>query len=146
MKKTIACEQAQKLEGKNLEAHAAVCADCREAEKTFAWMRNFAAQTAPENLPAPGFLLFKARLERRRAARNRAVKPIVWAQIFSALLVGFAFVYLQRVESFSFSEILIQTFTRLKSLIPFFVFGLMSAILICSAFAYFLRETKKLKR
>ena len=144
MKKT--CEQAQKLRDKDLEAHIAACDDCREAEKVSAWMQKFALRSAPRVLPAPGFILFKARLARKRVARNRAVKPIVWTQIFSALLVGLAFVYLQTVESFSIGGILNQTLARLKPLAPFMVLGLMSADLICSAFAYFLRETKKLKR
>ena len=140
------CEQAQNLQGKHLEAHVAACDDCREAETTSAWMRKLAANTAPRALPAPGLILFKARLNQKRAAASRAVKPIVWAQAFSALLVGATFVYLQTIESFSLGALLNQTLTRLKPLIPFFIFGLMSAGLICSVFAYLLRETKKLKR
>lgn len=141
------CEQAQKLRGKELDTHVAACADCREAEKAFVFMQKFAAATAPPRpLPAPGFLLFKARLDEKRVARERAVKPIVWAQGFSALLVSAAIVYLQTVGSFSSLGILNETFTRLKPLTPFFVFGAVSAVLICSAFAYLLRESKKLKR
>ena len=141
------CEQAQKLRGEDLAAHIAACDDCSEAEKAFAFMQKFAAATAPPRpLPAAGFLLFKARLEEKRAAQDKAVKPIVWAQVFSALLVSAAVVYLQTVGSFSFLGILNETFSRLKPLAPFFVFGAASAILICSVFAYLLRETKKLKR
>jgi hypothetical protein len=141
------CEQAQKLRGENLETHIAACDDCRDAERTFDFMQKFAAATAPTRaFPAAGFLLFKARLEEKRAARKSAVKPIVWAQIFSALLVSAAVVYLQTVGSFSSLGILNETFTRLKPLVPFFVFGAVSAGLICAAFAYLLRETKKLKR
>lgn len=152
MKKLTGCQYEQKVRGgatgdKNLEIHIAGCPECQESQKISDWMQKFAVQTPkPQNLPAPGFLMFKSRLIEKQSAVKRAVQPIVWAQIISALIVVLGIVYLQIKSEMPIGEILSQTFALLSSIAPLFIFSLISAALICFAFAYFLRETKGLKK
>src|SRR5688500_15426722 len=92
MKNITGCEYAGKIKSlkqdKNLRRHIAVCAECQEAQKISAWMQEFSAQTAtPQNLPAPGFLLFKARLLQKQTAAARAAQPIFWMQIAVLILL-----------------------------------------------------------
>ena len=118
----------------------------REMQVIDNWMQRFATSTAPpENLPAPGFLLFKARLLEKRSAAARAVQLIVRMQIFSAIAVALAVIYMLTKSRVSVVSILNETFVSLGSVAWLVVFSLISAALICLAFAYFLRETKELK-
>ena len=111
-----------------------------------AWMQKLAAATAPpDKLPAPGFLLFKARLLEKQSAAARAVQPIVRMQIFSAIAVALAVIYMLMKSRVPVVSTINETFISLGSVAWLFVFSLMGAVLICLAFAYFLRETKELK-
>jgi len=119
----------------------------RERQMVDGWMRKFAAVTEPpENLPAPGFILFKAHLLEKQSAAARVVQPIVQMQIFSAMVVGLAVIYLLTKSRLPVVSILNETFASLASVAWLFVPGLIGAILICVFFAYFLRETKNIKK
>jgi hypothetical protein len=150
MKGLMNCQLAEKIlnsaasDGENLETHIAICSECQEARRVSDWMQNFAALSSkPQNLPAPGLLLFKSRLVEKQTAARRAVRPIFWMQIVSALIVGLAVVYLQAKNSTSISEIFRETFASLSSVAPMFALSLLGAALICYGFAYSLRPKRK---
>ena len=148
------CRKAQKIDqsnqpnnDQNLKRHIAECAECQNALEVFVWMREFAERTAPpENLPAPGFLLFKARLIEKQSAATRAVQPIVRMQIASAAVFFLAIGGLLLKSRMPVGSLLITAFSSLVSLAPLLISSLTGAALICLAFAYFLRETKVLKK
>ena len=111
------------------------------------WMRKFAGQTAlPQNLHAPGFLLFKARLIEKQSAADRAVQPIVRTQIAAAVIFALAIGWLPLKGQTPFGSLMKETFLSLLSVTPVIILGVMLALLICLAFAYFMRETKALKK
>ena len=147
MKKTDGCQAAEKIRqnarGENLEIHVAACAECLEARKIADWMQKFAAQTAtPQNLRAPGFLLLKARLRRREADASRAVKPIVWMQTASIVMLILGVIWLEMKSDAPILGALTGTFSLLATVAPLFIFAMVVASLICFAFAYKLRDTK----
>ena len=151
MNKLTGCEYEQKVrrqaienrQDENFRMHIAGCPECQESQRVSDWMREFAAQTPkPQNLRAPGFLLFKARLIEKQTAVRRAIRPIVWAQIASVLIVLSAMVYLQLKSRMPIGEFLGETFASLSPIAPLFVFSLIVAAFICSGFAYFLRKTR----
>ena len=154
MKKTDYCEKAKKNyweamdePNKNLARHVADCPECRRLQKVNDWMQKFAAQTAPpKNLPAPGFLIFKARLIEKQAAATRAVLPIFWAQIASILVFAVGVGWLLLKGETSIGGLLKEAFLSLSTLAPLLAVGAASAVLICSVFAYLLRRTEKLKK
>jgi hypothetical protein len=147
MKKTNGCREAEKIgrdgRGENLETHIDACAECLEARKVAEWMQKFAAQTAPpQNLRAPGFLLLKARLSRKQADANRAVKPIAWMQATAIVMLLLGVVWLEiKIDAPIFST-LSETFALLASVSPLFIFAIAGAALICFAFAYKMRGRK----
>ncbi len=150
MKKITGCEYANKIKSskqdKTLELHIAVCAECQQSQKVFDFMQKFAAQTQPPNLPAPGFLVFKARILQKQSAAIRAVQPIFWMQIAASVLFISAIGWFLGKSQTPISSILKETFLSLLSVAPLFILGVVSAVLICFAFAYFLRETKEFKK
>jgi hypothetical protein len=119
----------------------------KEIQTADAWMQKFAEQTAlPQNLPAPGLLLFKARLIEKQSAVIRAVQPIIRAQIASVLIFALGAGWLLLKSRMQIGSLLKETFLSLSSVATLFVLGVSSAVLICLAFAYFLRETKEFKK
>ena len=151
MKKITGCEYANKIKSskqdKNLEPHVAGCAECQEAQKVSVWMQKFAAEIQPpENLPAPGFLLFKARLLKKQSAAERAAQPIFLMQFAALILIVLTSgLVVLKVET-PIGSILKVTFLSLASVAPLFIFGAISAILICLGFAYLLRKAKIFKK
>lgn len=110
-------------------------------------MREFAAVTsAPQNLPAPGLLLFKARLVEKQSEASRALQPVVFARATSAtiflLVVGWLLLKSQSPISFLIKE----AFRSLSAVAPLLVSGIAIGSLICLAFAYFLRDAKEFKK
>ena len=151
MNKIIYCRNAQKInqsnDDKNLERHIAECAECRKAQEVFDWMREFAEQTAlPQNLPAPGFLLFKAKLIEKQSAADRAVQPIVRMQIASAVIFALAIGWLLLKSQTPVGSLMKETFSSLLSAAPLLVLVVTSAILICFAFAYFSRGNERVQK
>lgn len=151
MKKLTGCQYAAEInsskQDKHLRQHIAGCPECQEAQKVSDWMRKFAAQTAaPQNLPAPGFLLFKGRLLQKQSAATRAAEPIFWMQIVALFLLILTSIWFALKVEMPIASILKEIFFSLLSVAPLLIFGVISAILICLGFAHFLRETKKLKK
>ena len=147
MKKLTGCEYANKIkfskEDKNLELHIAGCGECQQTRKVFDFMQKFAAQTPPpQNLPAPGFLIFKARILQKQTAANRAVQPIFRMQMAASVLFVSVIGWFLGKSPTPITSILKEAFLSLLSAAPLFIFGVISAVLICAAFAYFLREKK----
>ncbi|HSK73729.1 MAG TPA: hypothetical protein VK892_18675 [Pyrinomonadaceae bacterium] len=145
MKNITGCEYAQKIKSskqdKNLEPHISGCAECQEAQKISGWMRKFAAQTQPpQNLPAPGFLLFKARLLQKQTAAAQAVQPIFWMQIAALFLLVLTGGWLALKAETLFGSILQETFSSLLSAAPFFILGVIGAVVICFGFNYLLHK------
>ena len=121
--------------------------ELQEKQMIDAWMQKFAGQTAlPQNLSAPGFLLFKARLIEKQSAAARAVQPIVRMRIASAVIFALAIGWLLLKNQTPIGSLMKETFSSLLSVAPLIVLSVMSAVLICFAFAYFLRETKEFKK
>jgi hypothetical protein len=121
--------------------------ELQETQMVDAWMRKFAGQTAlPQNSTAPGFLLFKARLIEKQSAAARAVQPLVRMQIASVVIFALAIGWLLLKSQTPVGSLMKETFSSLLSVAPLIVLGVMSAVLICLAFAYFLRETKEFKK
>ncbi len=121
--------------------------ELQETQMIDAWMKKFAEQTAlSQNLPAPGFFLFKARLIEKQSAATRAVQPIVRMQIASVVMFALAIGWLLLKSQTPIGFLMKETFSSLLSVAPLIVLGVMSAVLICLAFAYFLRETKEFKK
>lgn len=155
MKKINGCRDARQIrrqamrhgQDKNLERHVAECSECQKSREVFDWMRGFAEQTAlPQNLPAPGFLLFKARLIDKQSAARHAVQPVIRMQIASAVIFALAIGWLLLKSQTPVGSLMKETFLSLLSVAPLFIIGVMSAILICFIFRYFLRETKEFKK
>lgn len=83
----VAVESATGEMSAELAAHINLCAGCRETLRVANMVRLFAhATTPPLALPAPGLLLWKSRLLERRAAAERATKPLVIVQAVSCVL------------------------------------------------------------
>ena len=148
MKKITGCEYANRIKSskqdKNLELHIAGCAECQQSQKVSEWMTNFAAQTQQtQNLPAPGFLLFKARLLQKQSALTRAVQPIFWMQIVALFLLVLLSGWLVLKVEMPISSILKEIFLILLSVAPFLIPGVAGAIVICFGFNYLLHKTKE---
>lgn len=148
MKKITGCEYANKIkfskQDKNLEPHIAGCAECQEAQKISGWMQKFAAQTAaPQSLPAPGFLLFKARLLQKQSAATRAAEPIFRMQIVALFLLILTSIWLALKVETQIGLILKETFLSLLSAAPFLILGVVGAMVICFAFNYLLHKSSK---
>ena len=147
MKKITGCEYANKIKSskqdKTLALHIAGCAECRQTQKVFNFMQKFAAQTQPQqNLPAPGFLIFKARLLQKQSAGMRVIQPIFWMQIIAVILLVSASGWFLLKGDTPIGSILKETFLSLLAVAPLFVFGVTGAVLICWAFNYFLRRNE----
>jgi hypothetical protein len=149
------CQHEQKIRsrlikgeaGDNLESHIANCAECRESQKIFDWMQNFAGQTEPlQNLPAAGLLLFKARLVKKQITARRAVQPIALMQIASIILFALAVGFVLIKARAPVVSMLAETFLSLRSVVPLVFFSLLIAAFACAAFAYFLSGAKKFKK
>lgn len=85
----VAAESATASMSEELAAHAALCADCGETLRVARLMRLFADATpTPHALPPPGLLLWKSRMHERRAAQERATKPLVIVQAASCALAA----------------------------------------------------------
>lgn len=145
MKRINGCADAQKLgqHDENLELHIAGCAECRQSQRVGVWMQKFAAATEPSaNLPAPGFLLFKARLLKKQSAAERAVQPIVWMRIIAVVLLAATTGWLLIKSEAPTGSIVKETIMSFSPVAPLFFFVVIGAALFCLAFAYFLREAK----
>jgi len=145
--KTEGCEyEARVMRGerdKALEAHISGCEHCREAGRVSAWMRGLAEQTSPGNLPAPGFLLFKARLSKKYSDTARALLPVAAMQVAAVLLFIAAGAWLAAKSGLSVGPAVVGTLRSLSASAPLLFLGVTGGLLICAAAAYFLREPKK---
>jgi hypothetical protein len=131
------------LRDEDFKIHISGCAECRETQRVSDWMQKFAAQVAPpQNLRTPGFLLLKARVIEKQSAASRAVQPIFWMQIASILMIIPGIIWLEIKSDTPILPVLTGAFASLSSVAPIFFFGVISAALICFAFAYKIRGTK----
>src|SRR5947208_713308 len=80
-----------------LKQHVAACPACTESFRVQSWMRRFSGETADANLPAAGFLLFKARLMERQSAARAALRPIAIMKIAAAIIAGTAWIVLESI-------------------------------------------------
>ncbi len=71
-------------------AHLATCDVCQEVLRVASWVRGLAEADADDcrALPSAGFILWKSQLLKRRAAAERATRPITIIQIFSGIIVA----------------------------------------------------------
>lgn len=145
--KTEGCEyEARVTRGERddrLEAHISGCEHCREAGRVSAWMRGLAEQTSPRNLPAPGFLLFKARLSKKHSDTARALLPVAAMQTAAVLLFIAAGAWLVTKSGLPVGTAMTETLRSFSATAPLLFLGAVSGILLCLAAAYFLRDPKK---
>ncbi|MDR3771728.1 MAG: hypothetical protein P4L26_00175 [Terracidiphilus sp.] len=74
-----------------LHAHLAECRSCGELlVVTQAFQRLRASAAAQAELPAPGYLWWRAQLRRRNAALERMAKPILGAYVFALSILAVA--------------------------------------------------------
>ncbi len=74
-----------------LRAHLAECRSCAELLLvTQAFQRSRATAVAQAELPAPGYLWWRAQLRRRNAALERVAKPILGAYVFALSILAVA--------------------------------------------------------
>lgn len=141
-------EAANDERNEKFEFHVARCAECGNLQKISARMQKFAADTAalPLNLPAPGLILFKARLLEKQSAVERATQPIIKAQIASAIIFAAAICWLLVTGKTIAVSVFTETFRGLLTVAPLIVLAAVGAGLICLAFAYFLRGIKEFKK
>ena len=147
MKESI-CEFAKESEVRNeqWQRHAAVCGDCREVLRTIEWMRTLAATTSQHSdTPAPGYLVFKARLQARVSDVDRAALPVnvmaIAAGIFlivaTAISVGFG-------GETRFGSIMVEALFLLSTYVTVILFAVVLVIGICGTVVY-LSDSKTVK-
>jgi hypothetical protein len=105
----------QLIEDEEWRRHAAGCQDCREMLAVAEWMTKLVESTAiSPALPAAGFLLFKAQIQKRLMAATRIMLPIYAMTIVSGILLIAAVVRLVR-EKTRVASIMIDAIGMLSS-------------------------------
>lgn len=90
----------QLIEDEEWRRHAAGCQDCREMLAVAEWMTKLVESTAiSPALPAAGFLLFKAQIQKRLLAATRVMLPFYAMTIVSGVLLIAAVVGLVRAKT-----------------------------------------------
>lgn len=146
MKMSI-CELAGEsgIRDEQWRSHAAGCSDCRELLAVGEWMTTFAASTSPSrDLPAAGYLLFKARLRERVYAVDRAARPV------NAMMIGMG-VFLTAATAIGvmlgretrFGSIIIEAFWLLATYIPLIFLAAAFAVSVCGAVIFFDLKNRK---
>ena len=140
MKESI-CELAREpmMRDEGWQRHAADCRDCRELLSVAEWMTTLAATTPPGlELPAASYLLFKARIQERRLAADRAVRPV------HAMTIGAGILFLAAAgigtvlgRETRFGWIMVGTFKLLAEFAGLILLAVTIVAVICSAAAYF---------
>lgn len=71
--------------GDDLKKHLESCGDCRETQKIarFFQMNAAASERIAAKLPTAGFVWWKSQLQKKRAAAERAGKPILLIEIIA---------------------------------------------------------------
>ena len=116
MKETI-CDLARTavIHDDNWRRHTSDCADCREVLAAVEWMITLAESTAiGRGLPAPGFLLFKAKMQKRSLAADRVALPTYAMTVISGILLIAAMAGLLSAET-RVASITINAFRLLSS-------------------------------
>lgn len=119
----------------------------RETQIVSDWMQKLAGQTElPRQLPTPGFLLFKARLIEKQSAAARVLRTIAGMQIVSVGVFALGIGWLLLKSQLPIGLLLKKTFLSLSSVAPLLICGIITAALICLAFAHFLSKTTEFKK
>src|SRR5215475_4601844 len=95
------CDLARKqlILDDNWRRHSVDCPDCRETLAVIEWMTSLADNTAvPRELPRPGFLLFKAQIQKRLLAARRVDLPIYAMTVVAGILLVAGTISLLSVE------------------------------------------------
>lgn len=117
--------------------------DDLQERKISEWMQAIAEQTAPpQDLPAPGLLLFKARLIEKRVAAARAIRPLVWMRTAALAVFALAMLWLVLSARSPLAQLFRETLSSLMSVVALFFFGVIVATVICLTFAFFLRHDR----
>lgn len=131
----------------DLERHVAGCPKCSESMMLLGRMQTMAGQTAaPQNLPAAGLLLFKARLLDKQSAAKRAVRPIFWMKLAAPVVGVLGLVFLWTSGGPQVGSIISKTIGSFAAIAPLAVLAIVGAILFCLTAALFFREPKRKKR
>lgn len=119
-----------------ISAHLNACPDCQETARIVSFFqRELAREPLASNLPAAGFLWWKAKLREKKVAAERAARPIIIAQTIAVFAIFFSGIYLIGVFSSDIETILSRTFASMEPvmfplLIGIIIFAFLAAILI----------------
>lgn len=123
--------------------HAADCPDCRELLAVSDSLTSLAARTVvPRELPAPGYLLLKARVRQKQAAVDRADRPIYAMIAFTGIL--FAAVtggVLLGLET-HYGSAITDAFRLLASYAGVIIFGGVVVAIVSATASYFVERAK----
>ena len=124
------------------QQHASDCPDCHELQAVIDWMTSLAENTdISRDLPAPGYLLFKAQIRERLANADRVALPIQAMTAVAGLLLVALFLAESRVSS-----IMINALGLLASFAGLIGFAA-TIVLIAGAIAiYFGDDAKAFKK
>jgi hypothetical protein len=144
MKESI-CELANERIARDEQwhRHASACPDCRDLMSVAEWMTRLADNTkATKGIPAPGYLLFKARIQERRSAVDRAARPIYAMSVAAGILFIAAVTGLFIGVETRFASILINGLSLLSSYAGMIVVAAVIVAAACTAAAYFEKLSK----
>jgi hypothetical protein len=112
--------------------------DCRELLQVAEWMTEFAVRTSSRSdLPLPGYLKFKARLEERLSAADRVARPVNAMMIAMGVLITTAtsIAVLMDAET-RFAAVMIGAFSLLATYASAIVAAAVIAGIVCGVVAY----------
>jgi hypothetical protein len=143
------CELAreQVIRDDRWRRHASGCSDCREILAVAEWMTTLSGSTAvTRDLPAAGYLLFKAQMQKRRSDADRAALPIHAMIIVAGILIAGTMIGIMFGAETRLGSIMIDAITLLSSYAGVMVSGAMIVAVVCAAAGYFGNLTKDMNR
>jgi len=139
--RTCGLANAWNLRDENWRRHALNCEECGEILSTGEWVSRLATQTSTAGLPAPGFLLAKARIRARRSAVEHAAIPIYsMACVAVGLLVISATVMF--MTEIRFAEIMTNAISLIVSYLALIAAGTLISAVIYYATSYLVRTNR----
>jgi hypothetical protein len=138
MKEPI-CELAreQVIQNEEWRHHASGCPDCRELLVVTEWMTTFAGSTAvTRELPTAGYLFFKARLQEKLSAADRAALPLLTMIVAAGILLAATIIALLLGGETRVGSIMIDAFSLLSSHAGLIVIGAVIVAAVCVVAGY----------
>ena len=138
MKEPI-CELAreQLTQKEEWRRHASGCPDCRELLVVTEWVTALAASTAiTRELPTAGYLFFKARIQEKLSAADRAVLPLQAMIVAAGILLAATIIALLLGGETRVGSIMIDAIRLLLSYAGMIVLGALIVTAVCVVTGY----------